>query len=181
MIAIRSYVPSLLTFPGVILRQAVHLVTCRMLKVEVLDIRYFRFDTPAGYVVHEMPKRFGSSLALAFIPLLIHSALCFAICLPALVPLRFYDEGSVIPELFQLWIGLSIGAHAFPPSRDCGNLWDLARLEVRNHGAGVRLTFPLVALLRIAQKLSLFGFDVAFAVLVGIGIPWVLLDRIFPT
>jgi hypothetical protein len=179
VIAIRSYIPSLLTFPGVVLRQFVHKGFCKVLGVRVLDVRYFRRDTPAGYVFHEMPKRFGISLLLVLGPLVVHSLFCFAICFPTMIPLRFYEEGTGVLDLFQLWIGLSIGMHAFPPFRDVGNLWDLTKQEVMQHGKVVRLTFPLVGFLRIAQRLSLYGFDMVYAAIIGLAIPWALLEHFF--
>ena len=180
MIAIRSYLLSLLTFPGVVLRQAIHAGLCRLLGVKVLDVRYFRADTPAGYVLHEMPKRLGTGLLIALGPLLLHSLLCLALCGPALVSFKFYDESVDAASYFQLWLGLSIGAHAFPPMRDAGHLWDLTRQEVLGHGTIVRLAFPLLAFLRIAQRLSRYGFDLGYAALIGLGLPWLVLGRIFP-
>jgi hypothetical protein len=180
MIAIRSYIPSLLTFPGVVLRQAIHAGCCRALGVKVLDIRYFRADTPSGYVLHEMPKSLGAGILIAIGPLVLHSLLCIIICAPALVPFKYFEHSVDFFTFFQLWLGLSIDMHAFPPLRDAGNLWELTRREVLKHAAFVRLTFPLLAFLRTAQRLSLYGFDVAYAAVIGIGIPWVLLDRIFP-
>lgn len=180
MIAIRSYIPSLLTFPGVVLRQVIHAGFCRLLNVKILDIRFFRRDTPSGYVLHEMPKRFESSFLLILGPLFVHSLLCFVVCIPALVPFEFYGESVGVREFFQLWLGLSIGMHAFPPRRDAGNLWNLTRKEVSEHGAIVRLMFPLLGFLRMAERLTLYGFDVAYAAVIGIGIPWLVLDLIYP-
>ncbi len=180
MIAIRSYLPSLCTFPGTVLRQAVHSSLCRALGVKVLDVRYFRFDTPAAYVLHEMPKNLKTSILLVLVPFLVHSLLCVAICTPAMVPVLFYDELVGPLELFQLWLGLSIGMHAFPPLRDAHNLWDLTRFEAKNHGALVRIAFPLLAFFRLAQRLSLFGFDLGYAATMGIGLPWLVLNRVFP-
>ncbi len=180
MIAIRSYLPSLLTFPGVVLRQAIHAGFCRALGVKILDIRYFRADTPSAYVLHEMPKRLGTGILIALGPLVVHSLLCIALCGPALVPFMFYGHSVDLFTFFQLWLGLSIGMHAFPPLRDAGNLWELTRKEVLEHGAVVRLTFPLLAFLRTAQRLSLYGFDVAYAAIIGIGLPWLILNRFFP-
>lgn len=180
MIAIRSFVPSLVTFPGVVLRQLVHSGFCRILGVKVLDVRYFRYDTPAGYVLHEMPKSLGAALVLALGPLVVHSLLCFLLCSLALVPFLRYDSAVGPLELTQMWMGLSIGMHAFPPVRDGNNLWGLTRNDVARHGALVRLSFPVLGFLRVAQRLTLMGFDVAYAAMMGILLPWMALGRIFP-
>lgn len=180
MIAIRSYLPSLLTFPGVVLRQAIQVVMCRLAGVKVLDVRYFRRDTPSGYVLHEMPKELRTSLGLALGPLVVHTILCMALCLPALAPVQFHESSIDAMGLFQLWLGLSIGMHAFPPFRDTNNLWELTRKEAINHGALVRVAFPVLAFIRTAQRLSLLGFDVVYAGAVGLVIPWFVLAALFP-
>lgn len=180
MIAVRSYIPSLLTFPGVVLRQAIHIGLCRLLGVKVLDVRYFRYDTPSGYVLHEMPKSFQTSLTLALGPLVIHSVLCTVLCALALVPWFFYEEAAGCFSVFQLWIGMSIGIHAFPPRRDSSNMWNLTRKEIKQHGAMVRITFPIIAFMRLAERLTLYGFDVAYAGVIGIAIPWLFLSRWYP-
>lgn len=180
MIAIRSYVPSLLTFPGVVLRQVVHLGFCRVAGVKVLDVRFFRYDTPSGYVLHEMPKSFQTSLVLALGPLFVHSLICLGLCSIALVPWRYYDEVAGIHSVFLMWMGLSIGVHAFPPRRDSSNMWTLTRKEIRQHGALVRVIFPIIVFLRLAERLTLYGFDVAYAGVVGVAIPWVLLSHLIP-
>ncbi len=181
MIAIRSFIPSLMTFPGVVLRQLTHMGFCRLLGVKVLDVRFFRYDTPAGYVLHEMPKGLGAALVLAIGPLLVHTLVGFALCVLALVPFHSYDSSVGALEIFQLWLGLSIAMHAFPPMRDGNNLWQLTKNETARHGALVRISFPIIGFLRIAQRLTLFGFDVAYAALIGLWIPWILLGRVYPS
>jgi hypothetical protein len=39
---------SLLSFPGIIVHEFAHLIFCRLRKVAILDVCYFRFDNPAG-------------------------------------------------------------------------------------------------------------------------------------
>lgn len=181
MIGARSYLPSLVTFPGAVLRQVIHQVTCRMMGVPVLDVRYFRFDTPAAYVLHEMPKSLGASIVLSTVPFLFHSFLCLALCLPAMAPLGF-EESLVGPgSLFQVWLGLSLGVHAFPPNREALHQWELARGEVRAHGALVRISIPLLAFFRLAQRGSRWGVEWGYALFLGILVPWVILARWIPS
>jgi len=40
-----------LTFPGVIVHEMAHQLFCRLFRVAVLDVCYFRFGNPAGYVI----------------------------------------------------------------------------------------------------------------------------------
>lgn len=180
MIAIRSFLPSLLTFPGVILRQLTHFAVCRALGIKVLDIRIFRADTPSGYVLHEMPSRFSTGILVAVLPLLIHSALCVLLCTPAWIPIRYFDSAASCFTFFQIWVGLSLGIHAFPPFRDSSRLWELSIREVMNHGVAIRLLIPFVLLFRVAHRLSLFGFDLLYAGMIGVALPHWILGRWVP-
>jgi hypothetical protein len=58
---------------------------------------------------------------LAVGPFLLNSLLCLAFCFPAHVPARIFDHVNVLP-MVQMWLGVSIGMHAFPSTQDLQNL-----------------------------------------------------------
>jgi hypothetical protein len=41
-----------ITFPGVILHETAHLFFCKLFKLQVYNVCYFRFGNPAGFVLH---------------------------------------------------------------------------------------------------------------------------------
>ena len=78
------------TFPGVIVHEAAHMFFCKLRHVAVLDVCFFRFGNPAGYVVHDYADRFSTSFLICLGPFLVNSLLCMLICFPAFMPLRVF-------------------------------------------------------------------------------------------
>ena len=68
MVFIPGFLIALLTFPGVIVHEAAHMLFCKLRHVAVLDVCFFRVGNPAGYVVHEPVNRFSTSLLITFGP-----------------------------------------------------------------------------------------------------------------
>lgn len=146
MMAIPSWFVGLVTFPGVIVHEAAQQSFCRLRQVAVFDVCYFRVSSPPGYVAHERVRDFNTAFLLSAGPLLVNSLLCVVFCFPAFVPVRAF--GIENPwSYFFLWLGLSIGMHAFPSIEDAEQLRDLARQAVRNGNLLALVSFPLVILM----------------------------------
>ena len=164
-----------LTFPGVIVHEAAHMLFCRLRGVAIFDVCFFRFDNPAGYVIHEETDDFTSAFLISFGPFLINSTLCILICLPALAPLKLFGVEDPLTYLL-LWLGISIGAHAFPSTHDSQNVWRLAKVEAKKKNLLAIASFPLVVLFVAANVLSFFWFDFIYAGLIGLGLPAMVFD-----
>ena len=54
---IPGFVISIATFPGVIVHEFAHQLFCRLAKVAIFEVCYFRIGNPSGYVTHEIPKK----------------------------------------------------------------------------------------------------------------------------
>ena len=76
MFFIPGFVISIATFPGVIIHEAAHLFFCKINKLAVFDVCYFRFGNPAGYVVHETTNDFGKTFMVGMGPFFINSFFC---------------------------------------------------------------------------------------------------------
>jgi len=127
MIPIPGFVIAIATFPGVIIHELAHLIFCRLKKVPVLEVKFFQFDMKtAGYVLHGPVEDFGASFLISVGPFIVNSLLCMLICFPASIPLRVFGVSN-FPSLVLLWLGVSIGMHAFPSTADAANLWAQAR------------------------------------------------------
>lgn len=166
---------SVVTFPGVIVHEAAHLLFCRLSGVAVYDVCFFRFGNPAGYVIHEPIKRFRSALLICLGPLLVNSLLCMLICFPAFIPFRLYDRSEPL-ALLLLWLGISIGMHAFPSTGDAQSLWHGSKAALKQGNVLAALAFPLVGLIYLANILSVVWFDAAYAAGIGLGLPELLLQ-----
>jgi hypothetical protein len=147
-----------------------HLLFCKIRRVPVLDVCFFRFGNPAGYVVHGDVKDFTSIFLIAVGPFIINSLLCVVICFPAYFPMQVFDVTPTLSPLL-LWLGISIGMHAFPSNQDARILVSHAREAARNGNVLAIISFPLVGLIFLANLLSFFWIDLIYGVALGIGVP----------
>lgn len=175
MIYIPGWLVSTVTFPGVIVHEAAHMLFCRLRGVAVLDVCFFRVGNPAGYVIHEPIEEFNSSFLICVGPFILNSLLCIVFCFPAFVPVRIFHHQDPL-SYFLIWLGVSIGMHAFPSNQDAKNLWEAARKAVRSLNPLALLSFPLVVLICVANVASIFWFDVIYGVALGLGLPELVLN-----
>lgn len=147
---------------------------CRWRNVAVFDACFFRFGNPSGYVVHEEPKDFTTAFLISFGPFFVNSTLCFLICLPSLAPMQMFDAGDPLSYLL-MWLGISIGAHAFPSTHDAKCVWELAKIAAKRGNVLAIVSFPIVVALFAANALRVVWADFIYAGLIGYGLPAALL------
>lgn len=168
-----------LTFPGVIVHEFAHMFFCRMFGLAVLEVRFFRFAVagPAGYVVHERSEKFTPAFFVSVGPFIVNTVLCFLICFPVYLPYRYFEiEGPL--TFFTLWLGLSIGMHAFPSNQDARTLWQQATVAAKNGNLLAMLSLPLVIIIYVGNLLSIVWADLFYGLAVGLGLPELLLKSI---
>lgn len=166
-----------LGFPGVIIHELGHQVGCWATGTRVLEVRYLRFGVPAGYVIHEQPASVWRHTVIAGGPFLLNSALAFAV---GWVQLRGWwnsDPAWLAPALL-LWLGVSIGMHAFPSLQDATELLD----AVWTRGAGffAKLLITPVGAVMVVGAFAWWVFlDLAWGVVLtwfvprwAAGLPW---------
>ena len=193
---IPGFLISIATFPSVIVHEAAHLLFCKWRNVPVVDVRFFRFGNPAGYVIHAEPADFTSSFLISVGPFIINSLLCIVICLPIYAPMRLFGltdpllYGSAVHVLPRinifgqtgplsyavLWLGISIGMHAFPSTQDASNLWQAAKAAARGGDLLAIVSFPLVIVIYLANFGSIFWFDYLYGLALGFWLPSLLLN-----
>lgn len=174
MIFIPGVLVAVLTFPGVIVHEVAHMLFCRLRHVAVLDVCFFRFGNPSGYVVHEETGNFNTTFLISVGPFLVNSALCMFICFPALLPMKFFGVQEPL-SFVLLWLGVSIGMHAFPSTQDADVLYRQAKKEIGSLKPLSVLSFPVVVLIYIANILSVFWFDYLYGLAIGLALPALLL------
>ncbi len=177
MIIIPGFLIALVTFPGVIVHEAAHLFFCKLRRVAVFDVCYFRIGNPSGYVIHEAPDSFTSSFLISVGPFIINSVLCVLFCFPALVPVRMFQQEDPLCY-FLIWLGISIGMHAFPSTQDASVLWRQAKKSAANFNPLAVLSFPLVILIYIANIGRVLWADTLYGIAIGFVIPEMILNRV---
>lgn len=137
MVTIPGWMIALLTFPGTIVHEIAHRFFCDIFGIPVYEVRYFiPFSHTSGYVKHARPENIWHNLVVSMAPLLINTILCAIVTFPAAsyLYLQFF-HGIFIYNvsieigflyLFLFWIGISIGAEAFPSNQDMNIVLELA-------------------------------------------------------
>ncbi len=170
MFFIPGEIIAILTFPGIIVHEFAHMLFCRIRKIAVFDACYFRVGNPAGYVVHEETDNFTTTFLVSMGPFLVNTILCLLICLPAYMPIKFFDISHPL-SYFLVWLGVSIGMHAIPSNQDANNVYDQAKLRIKDGNILAILSFPLVGLIYVFNVLRVVWADLIYGVAIGIGIP----------
>jgi hypothetical protein len=163
---------ALLTFPGVIVHEIGHQLFCRLFRVAVLDVCYFRFGNPAGYVVHETPRIAWEHVLIGMGPFFVYTVVGDIIALPGAIPVLDLGSGTVL-DFCLVWLGVSIAMHAFPSTGDARSMWQAvhapeASLRVRMIGV------PLVGLIYLGSIGSIFWLDALYGFGVAMLLPTVL-------
>jgi len=159
-----------LTFPGVMVREAAHLMFVRMMKLAIFDVRFLELAPPFGHVQHEHANHFGAALLETLGPFAINSGLCMLFCWAVFLPvweLRIFDP---LAYLFY-WLGLSMGVHALPGTADIKHLWKLTPAAARRGNVLALLLFPLIGTLRALESVRVLWPGVAYAAAIGVGVP----------
>jgi hypothetical protein len=167
---IPGFVISFLTFPGVIVHEAAHMLFCRLFGLAVFDVCFFRAGNPAGYVIHEETESFTAAFFVGMGPFIVNTVLCLLFCLPAFIPVWELEASDPLAYFFY-WLGLSIGMHAFPSTHDLANVWRLAGPAVLRGNLLALLSYPLVAALYAANFLRVIWADLGYGILVGVLLP----------
>lgn len=178
MIIIPGIVIAILTFPGVIVHEAAHMLFCKLRRVPIFDVKFFQFDmNVAGYVLHAEPDDFTSSFLISIGPFILNSLLCIVICFPAYLPIFLFNDYNFI-SLFLIWLGVSMGMNAFPSNQDAKIIWERSKKEVGKMNILAIISFPLVILIYIANILKFIWFDAIYGVFIGIVLPSIIFKNL---
>jgi len=163
---------TVVTFPGVVVHEIAHQFFCKIAKVAVLDVKYFQFKNPAGYVVHENPQKPYQHLMIGLGPLLFNTIVGALIAFPAVVPVVTFDTKSPV-DIVLIWLGISIAMHSFPSTGDAKSLWKSIMKPEVNIVYKI-IIVPIVGLLYLGALGSIFWLDAIYGFGAVILLPTVL-------
>jgi hypothetical protein len=173
MFFIPGFVIAALTFPGVIIHESAHLFFCKLFKLHVYDVCFFRLGNPAGYVLHQRTDNFTALFFVGMGPFFVNTLLCVIFCSAAFLPVWELKVDNPLAYFFY-WLGLSIGMHAFPSTADLTNIWELAPERARRGNILAILSYPLAGVLMLLNFGRIVWADLGYGILVGILGPIVL-------
>ncbi len=159
---------ALLTFPGVILHEIAHRFMCDILKVKVYDVKYFAIgSTRAGHVYHHKTDNSYHDFLIGFAPLFINSFFCIIFTFPYTSTVVIANEGTFdYASIFLYWVGISMGACAFPSNQDIENV--LA--SPKNKGM-------LCDIMKCLNRLSFFWVDFIYAATISFILPFLIFGK----
>jgi len=167
MIIIPGFLISIVTFPGVIVHEAAHMLFCRLFGLAIFDVCFFRVGNPAGYVVHERTRDFKTAFFVSMGPFLLNTLLCVVFCSAAFLPVWELEVADPLAYFFY-WLGLSIGMHAFPSPQDLSIVWKLAGEAARQLNPLAIASYPIMAVLMVLSFLRVIWADLGYGIAVGI-------------
>jgi hypothetical protein len=172
-LAIPSQIIALLTFPGVVAHEVVEQLFCRWLGVAVLDVCYFHFGNPPGYVTHEPKLPMRQSLLIGLGPFFVNSLLGALVAFPAVLPALEFRV-STVQSYVLAWLGISIAAHALPNRESAVILW--RTVWSRQCSPVTRLlATPAAGLVLIASAGRIIGLDLLYGIAMVAAPPVLLL------
>lgn len=166
---IPGIVVSIVTFPGVIVHELAHQLFCRWFKVPVFEVCYFRTENPVGYVIHEQASKPYQTILISIGPFIINTLIAFLVAFPAALQFKFDDANFL--DYVLIYLGISIGGHAFPSTGDAESLWK----QVMNSGETSLITkivvAPIVGFIYLGALGSFFWLDMFYGFAVSVGLP----------
>jgi len=171
---IPGFVISAITFPGVIVHELAHQLFCRLTKVAVIDVCYFRFGNPAGYVRHEIPKRASQTILISIGPFIVNTIIGGLIALPASIQILKFKDFSNFLYLLLAWLGISIVMHSFPSIGDAKSIWEIVTRKETNILAKI-IGIPVALIIFLCSLGSVMWLDLLFGIGVAMFIPNLLI------
>ena len=165
---------SIVTFPGVIVHEMAHQFFCRLTRVAVLDVCYFRFGNPAGYVVHEAPRFASQTIIIGVGPFVFNSLVGAFIAAPGAIPVLHFQSAQPI-DYFLIWLGVSVAMHSFPSTGDANNIWQALRSEKVPVIAKL-VGAPLVAVIYLGAIGSVVWLDAIYGVALAMLLPKLMIS-----
>lgn len=157
------------TFPGVIVHELAHQLFCRLFRIPVFKVVYFRTGNPAGYVLHEVVPNKWQSMMISVGPFVVNTIIGAIIALPAALPVMKFDNATFI-DYILIYLGVSIAAHAFPSTGDAKSIW--YSLKESNTPIWAKIVgYPVIGLIYAGSLGSFFWLDILYGVAIAVGLP----------
>ena len=163
-----NWLKSILSFPGIVLHELGHKLFCDWTNTRVIEVCYFRIGNPPGYIIHEQARNLRSAFLIAIGPLFFNTFICSLFTLIAWVT----ERNSVLFYVL-IWVGVSAGMRAFPSNADASGFLREVR-EKRGISILYLIAFLFSMLLKLANLLRYFWFDLFYAIFISLLMPYFL-------
>jgi hypothetical protein len=168
---IPGFIIAWITFPGVVVHEIAHQLFCRWYGIKVVQVCYFRFGNPCGYVIHGPAKKPWHNVMTAIGPFFVNSVVGAIIGFPAV--LRISWGGADVLDWIVAWLGISIAMHAFPSTGDAKSIWHTVKSPETPKSTKF-FAVPIVGLIYVGALGSMFWLDAAWGVGLTLGLSKVI-------
>jgi len=165
---------TIVTFPGVIVHELAHQLFCRLFKVPVFEVVYFRVANPAGYVLHEKARTSTQAIFISTGPFILNTLIGFLIALPAAIQFNMNAADGL--DYILLYLGISIAMHAFPSTGDAKSLWQSVVKDSNSSFLSKVIVTPIVGFIYLGALGSMFWLDLIYGIGVAVAFPWLLVS-----
>ncbi len=169
----KAYIPgeliALATFPGVIMHEIAHKFMCDIFGVPVYHVAYFNIASQnAGHVIHGKIDSIIKNLLIGLAPLFFNTLLCIIFTLPYSASLHIAGDAISYSFIYQLlwWVGISMGANAFPSNQDVENVSEIASNNI--------IIYFIKGIVRLLNFLSRIWIDIAYAYGISLILPYLI-------
>lgn len=183
---IPGFIVSVLTFPGVAVHELAHQICCRICRIPVYEVKYFQFQNPCGYVLHEPSSNPWKNLITGLGPFFFNTILGMLITLLVCDNVFGYGQaGGSLGILVKLiscvlyWLGVSVLMHAFPSTGDARSMVQsiLKNKEVNMFAKIVAA--PFIGLIYLGAFGSMFWLDLIYGMGMSMVLPQLLKGLLF--
>ena len=157
-----------------IVHELAHQLFCRLTRVAVFDVCYFRVGRPAGYVVHVPPRSAYQNILIDVGPFIVNTLVGALISLPVAYPMWQLGASPALGAISS-WLGVSIAMHAFPSVGDANQLWR----SVVGGDAPLALKVAVIAiviLIYVGAIASVFWLDLIYGIAVAVFLPSLIVN-----
>lgn len=156
---ILGYLVRIVTLPGLVVDAFVNKMVCQIMEIEVSKVNYIAIDPKELPVVHAIPDRYYKVFGLSVLPFFIITTVSILIFY-----LGFWLVNESPAFIIPLYLGISIGAHAFPNTTMGSLLWKSSITEIKSKNYLAIIGIPVVIFIYIARILHIFWLDVLYGI-----------------
>lgn len=149
---------NLLSFPGVVFHEFGHQIFCILTRTKVFKVKYFSFGNSVGFVEHEEPRGFFSSLFITTGPLTIGTILSIYFFI---LSKNILIQNQIL-GIFFIWLGFSIAINCLPSRQDARNLFHTTNQKLFKNPLSI-IGYPISLILVILEWLRILYLDLVYA------------------
>ena len=154
---------SLLTFPGIILKNISYKMMCKIYKREVFEVSYFSLENEGrGYVSYSMAERNIDNILFYLSSFFMNTIIGMLTGMPTAI-LMVSERRVDVFTLTLLWLSISIVMNAFPDEEDSELIWKMTDIKEIGLVKSI-LIYPITGFIKMASVLTWTLFDLFYAV-----------------